>query len=365
MEQVAEPVVDSEQIRHEVLAEKKGLEPEGKKPWEARLEKDHPTIDFTPKKKEEEQVKEVEKETTSEEQPADPEAAPAEKQPAEEAQPVEAKKDTAKEEDAYIAEYAKSNGINEDEAKEEVGKLRSISKKYGDDPVKIAKAYREVQSAYDKQKVTASSNINPAVAQIAANPRSYVLGEVKKNQDKLIVEFREQNPARSRDMDDEQVVEEIVERGTYAIKDQIRSHEIRLKQEATAKREEFIQAMPEADKRYLPEIKPVLDQLPDWQVVGPTFKYEDLVSWAKGKSVDRLVKEAEDRVRKEYESKDRKIVGEISRPAQATKVKQAVEQSKGAGLTRYQQDQARQMFASMNDDDAFAAYVEVNQRKKK
>lgn len=367
--QVAEPEVNQEDLRQEILKDVKGEPDSGKKPWEKRMEEDHPEMVIeAPKKKEvKEEVKEEPKEESpSEEQPAETESAPVEKQPEEEAQPVEAKKDKAKEEDAYIAEYAKSNSLSADEAKEEVSKLRAIATKYGNDPIKMAKAYREVQSAYDKQKVTASSNVNPAVAAIAANPRSYVIGEVKKNSEKLIAEFREQNPARSRDMDDEQVTEEIVERGTFAIKDQIRGYEIQLKKEAANKREEFIKSMPEVDRRYLPEIKPVLDQLPDYQVIGANFRFDDLVSWAKGKSVDRLVKEAEERVHKQYEAKDRKIVGEISKPSQTTKVKQTPEQSKSNGMSKWQKDQAIQMFASapMSDDEKYEAYLEVTKKKK-
>lgn len=374
--QVAEPEVNQESLRQEILKEVKGEETSGKKPWELRMEQDHPemvepekvAVKLTPKK---EKIEVVERETpkeepNSEEQPAETESAPVEKQPEEEAQPVEAKKDTAQQEDAYITEYAKSSGLSVDDAKEEVGKLRAISAKYGNDPVKLAKAYREVQSAYDKQKVTASSNVNPAVAAIAANPRSYVIGEVKKNAQKLIEEFRSENPARTRDMDDEQVTEEIVERGTLAIKHQIRDYEIQLKKDASNKRDEFIKSIPEADRRYLPEIKPVLEQLPDYQIIGKDFRFEDLVSWAKGKSVDRLVKEAEDRVRKEYENKDKKIVGEISKSPQTTKVKQAVETSKGAGLSKWQKDQALQMFASspMTDDEKYDAYIDVTKKKK-
>lgn len=372
--QVVEPEVNTDQLRQEILAEKKGSASEGKKPWEVRMEQDHPEmVKEATKKKEEkeyiEEVKEVEEtpkeEPNSEEQQAETESAPVEEQPEEEAQPAEAKKDTAQD-DAYIAEYAKNSGLSVDDAKEEVTKLRAISAKYGNDPVKLAKAYREVQSAYDKQKVTASSNVNPAVAAIAANPRAYIVGKVKENAEKLVAEFRQENPARTRDMDDEQVTEEIVERGTNAIKDQIRGYEIQLKQQAATKREEFINGIPESDRRYLPEIKPVLEKLPDHQVVGSTFNFSDLVRWAKGGMVDKLVKEAEDRIHQQYASKDRKIVGEISKPSQTTKVKQTQEQSKSAGMSKWHKDQALQMFASANmtDDEKFEAYLDVTKKKK-
>ncbi len=204
------------------------------------------------------------------------------------------------------------------------------------------------------------------MAAIAANPRSYVIGEVKKNADKLINEFREQNPARSRDMDDEQVTEEIVERGTYAIKNQIRDYEVQLKKEAANKREEYLSSIPESDRRFLPEIKPILEQLPDHQVISQGFNFKDLVRWGKGGMVDQLIKEAEDRIHRQYETKDRKIVGEVARSSQTTKVKQTPEQSKASGLTKYQKDQALQMFQSapMSEDEKFEAYLEVTKKKK-
>lgn len=357
--QIVEKEVNTEDLRQDILKDvKKEDSKESKKPWELRLEQDHPEMVEKPKEET------IEEKPETEEQPAETDSQPVEKQPEEDAQPAEVKKDTA--EDAYIAEYAKGNNLSVEDAKEEISKLKAITAKYGNDPVKLAKAYREMQSAYDKQKVTASSNINPAVAQIAANPRSYVIGEVKKNAEKLVAEFREQNPARSRDMDDEQVTEEIVERGTFAIKNQIRDYEIQLKKEAANKREEFVKGISESDRRFLPEIKPVLENLPDYQIISKTFNFDDLVSWAKGKSVDRIVKETEERVRKEYDNKDKKIVGSIQKSPQTTKVKQTQEQSKGAGLSKYQKDQATQMFniPGMTDEEKFEAYIEVTKKKK-
>lgn len=363
MDNVAEQETD--QLRQEILTEKQGKPEGGKKPWELRMEEDHPEMVEEPKEAKEEPKEDPKKEEKpdSESQPAETNDAP-EQQPSEEAQPDQANKDTA--DDAYIAEYAKKTGLSQEDAKVEVESLKAISKKYGDDPVKLAKAYREVQSAYDKQKVTATTTLNPAVQAIVANPRSYVMGEVKKNAPALIAEFREQNPARTRDMDDEQVTEEIVERGTLQVANQIRNYEIQLKKDAVAKREEFIKGIKDADRSLLPEIKPILELLPDHQVVGPGFKFEDLVYYAKGKSVDRLVKEAEERIHKQYEAKDRKIVGEISKSPQTTKVKQASEVSKGSTLSKWQKDQALQMFASspMSDDEKYDAYLEVTKKKK-
>ncbi len=369
-EQAAEPEVSSEQLRQEILTEKKGSVPEGKQPWELRLEEDHPNLVEAPVKKEKE-VEEPAKEDTEdkpsgEEQPAEEESAPVEEQPEEsEGEPVKTNEDTAKE-DAYAAEYAKKTGITMEEAKEEITSLKAIASKYQNDPVKLAKAYLSVQSAYDKQKVQASSNVNPAVAAIAANPRSYIAGEVKKDAEKLITEFRTNNPARSRDMDDEQVEEEIVERGTFAIKEQIRGYELQLKKEAFNKRDEYIRSVSETDRKYITEVKSIMEQLPDYQIISPTFRFEDLVTYARGKDVKNLIKEAEDRIHKQYASKDRKIVGEIAKAPQTTKVKQTPQAAASSTLSKWDQDQAKQMYASssMSDEEKFEAYIDLKKAKK-
>ncbi len=137
--QVAEPEVNTDQLRADILKDVKGEAPSGKKPWEVRMEQDHPEMAEPAKKEEaEEIVKEKEtpkEEPKREEQPAETESAPVEEQPEEEAQPASNEKDTANKEDAYIAEYAKSNNLTVDDAKDEVAKLKAITAKYGNDPV--------------------------------------------------------------------------------------------------------------------------------------------------------------------------------------------------------------------------------------
>lgn len=371
----------SEAIRKEVLADKAAPKEEGKKPWEVRLENDHPELapgEKKPVKEVEEKPAEEQEEAPKEEekpdgdQPAETEAQPEpeeKEQPAEEEAQPEAKKDTA-DEVAYIAEYAKKEGITVEAAKEEIDRSKAILAKYNNDPMQVAKAYRLTQSEYDKLKTQAETNkqsaTDPVAAAIIANPRGYASKLIKDNAEKLITEFRQENPARSRDMDDEQITEELTERAASQLQSQLREHQLTVKSLAIRKREEYIGTLNEVDKQFLPEIKSVLDKLPDHQIVSKTFDFGDLIKWAKGNHTDRLVKEAEERGFKRG-LQQKKIIGEVGHATPAAKVKPKAATTAGSNMTAYQKKVAREMFpqATMSDEEAYAAYTEVTQGRKK
>ena len=375
MENVEE--LDVTQVGKEAIAERKA-EKEGKpsKPaWELRLEKDHPGLvkeEVIEKKEvEQEEVKEViEEKPVIEEQQDETKTEPEteeEVKPVEElSKPVEDKKDTAKE-DAYIAEYAKKSGLSIVDAKEEVERNRAILAKYNNDPIEVAKAYRLTQSAFDKLKAQADQNkqsVDPVAAQIMANPKGYVEGLLKQNAAKLIEEFRQDNPARSAILDDDAILEELRDRGVAQITQKLQEHHQRMSSEASKKREEYIASVSELDRQFLPEIRDVLSKLPDHQIVSPSFKFEDLTRWARGNHVEKLVKDAEERGYKRGLEKA-KILGEVGRATPSTKVKPKQESAISTSLTKYQQEQAKQMFGTAydNENDMFKAYLEVTTRK--
>lgn len=352
----------------------------GKLPWEARFEQDHAEkieLEKAQPKKAEEKPIEVEKPKeeapVTEEQPSKPEAQPEETQPAKEDQPAkpeEGKKDASEAiTDEEIKAYAVREGVSEKDAKEDLEKNKAILAKYQGDPMKLAKAIRNTDSELSKLKSNGPAPApNPVVAQIIADPRGYVRKMVMNNQEKLVAEFRAENPARSRDMDDEQVLEEQIERGTFTLNNQIKDYEVQVKTEGLKKRNEYLAGLSEVDRQFMPEIKPVLDKLPDHQIISPNFKMEDLVFWAKGKAVDRLVKEADERGYKRAKSEQTKIVGEVpSKASPAIKSKSQEPVAKGSSLSNYQKGVAKQMYAgtTMTDDEMYEAFFELNNKKKK
>lgn len=366
-------ILDTEAIGREVIAERQAekSEPSGKQPWELQFEKDHedlaPKAEETPK--EVKPAKEEEK-PDIEEQPAETEEKPAEEQPSEEeAKPVTDKKDKA-EEEAYIAEYAKKNKLTLEEAKEEVEKVKAVLAKYGNDPMEVAKAYKLTQSAYDKLKTQSEQgqkqNVNPVVAQILANPKGYVENMVKQNSAKLLEEFKADNPERALMLTDGAILEELRDKALGNLNGQINQYQATLTKEAANKRTEFIGAVSEADRKYLPTIKTQLDKFPDHMVVDKGFDMNHLVSWARGQHHGEELK-AEFKRGFEQGQQQKRILGEVGRESSTTKVKTNRTTSAASSLTTYQQGQAKQMFGNAfdNDKDMFDAYIEVTKGRKK
>ncbi len=373
-------ILDTEAIGQEAIAERQAEKstPEGKQPWELQFEKDHEELAPKAEEKKEAPKKEVEKETEKEvedkpvieEQPSKEEEQPAKEQPSEtEEKPVEDKKDTA-ENDAYIAEYAKKNKVTPEEAKEEVEKIKAVLAKYNNDPMEVAKAYKLTQSAYDKLKVqseqTQKQNVNPVVAQILANPRGYVENMVKTNSVKLLEEFKANNPERALMLTDGAILEELRDKGLANLNGQIQQYQTTLTKEAANKRTEYIGAIGEADRKYLPTIKAQLDKFPDHMVVDKGFDMNHLVSWARGQHHGEELK-AEFKRGFEQGQQQKRILGEVGRESSTTKVKTKQTTSAASTLTPYQQTQAKQMFGSAfdNEKDMFEAYIEVNKGRKK
>lgn len=370
-EQVEGQVLDTEAIGAEALAEIKAEKsaPEGKKPWELDFERDHKDLAPKVEEKKEEAPEEVEEKPDVEEQPAETEEKPAEEQPSEEeAKPVVDKKDTAKEE-AYIAEYAKRNNITPQEAKEEVGRLQAIVSKYKNDPLEIAKAYRETQSSYDKIKSQSEQsqkqNVNPVVAQILANPKGYVEDMVKKNSAKLLEEFKTENPERALMLTDGAILEELRDKGLANLNNQINQYQTTLTKEAANKRTEYIGAISEADRKYISTIKTQLDKFPDHMIVDKGFDMNHLVSWARGQHHGEELK-AEFKRGFEQGQQQKRILGEVGRESSSTKVKVNRTTSAASSLSSYQQTQAKQMFGNAfdNEKDMFDAYIEVTKGRK-
>lgn len=360
-------VLDTEAIGAEALAERKaeksGESASGKQPWELQFEKDHEELSPEVKK----ETPKEENKPTIEEQPSEEEAKPVEEQPAEtEEQPVQ----DNKEDEAYIAEYAKKNKVSAEDAKKEVDNIKAILAKYNNDPLEVAKAYKLTQSAYDKLKSQSEQGqkqvTNPLVAQILANPKAYVENMVKTNATKLLEDYKAEYPERSLMMTDGAILEELRDKGMANLNNQINQYQTTLTREAGAKRNEFIAGVSEADRKYIPTIKTQLDKFPDHMLVDKGFDFNHLVSWARGQHHEEDLK-AEFKRGFEQGQQQKKILGEVGREAPTARVKQNKTASQASSLSNYEQGRARQMFGSVfdNDKEIFEAYLEVTKGRKK
>ena len=180
---------------------------------------------------------------------------------------------------------------------------------------------------------------------------------------KLIENFRAKYPAKSRDMEDDAILEEESERilnNFVAFNNQQKS---RMVSEAKSKREQLLSSIGEADRRFLPDVKAVLDKTDDRSILSKHYNLDDVIRWAKGGQFDKAVKEAEERAYRKAKE-EASILGVIpsgSPKANTSPVK------KGVSLNEYEKRMAREMFSttSFTDEEKYEAYIEVTKKGKK
>lgn len=339
------------------------LAAEARKEWEASKAEDG-TPEETPKELETKSA-DLPKEKPAAEEVKPPEETPKEEKPKEEAQKPEEKKEEtvkAEDDDKIVQEWAIKHGLTLEEAKEDLAKTKSVVEKYKT-PEEMARTLRHLQSEHDKLKNAAEQKPEVDPYQVSANPRLEVYQFVHANQDKLIEEFRNAYPAKSRDMEDDAVLEEVSERLLVGYSQHNEQKKAKMSSDARARREQLLSSINEADRRFLPDVKAVLDKTDDRSIVSKHFNLNDVLHWAKGQQFDKMVKEAEERGYKRGKE-EAKILGVIpsnSPKGGTTPVK------KGVVLSEYEKRMAREMFAttSYSDDEKYDAYIEVTKKGKK
>ena len=71
---------------------------------------------------------------------------------------------------------------------------------------------------------------------------------------------------------------------------------IEISSKAKEKRVTLLNSIPEADRKYVAEeIKPLLDKYPDNQIMSDAFSIQDVLYWVKGKHIDEIIKETDEK----------------------------------------------------------------------
>lgn len=261
-----------------------------------------------------------------------------------------------------IEELALKESLTLEEAEAQIAKDEATVNKYKNDPVEIARELRHQQRLADKAKaeldsVKRAGNTPPAP--VIENVKDYVVHQLEPIKDKVIAAYRKEYPELSDGQEDNYVYGLIKKDTVDRTLKVMEENQSKLVSAAKEKRATLIMGLAEYDKAFLPDIKAILDRTNDRQIMAKEYDIKDVVAWAKGRQLDRLVKEAEDRGFKRGQE-NAKIIGEKipgggGRPAgQAT--------AKKAHLTETQQQRARDMFDSvpgMNEQEMFDAYIDT------
>ncbi|MBD3352828.1 MAG: hypothetical protein GF364_15180 [Candidatus Lokiarchaeota archaeon] len=222
------------------------------------------------------------------------------KQEAEEAEEAEKEKQARKERmDNLVIEYAQENNMSEEEAREVIEGEFAIADKYNNDIYKLARAHRSQQSGYSKLELQ-NKLLQERLEENFLNPQKVVLNGKEYTPDeaqKVLTEaYREAHPEKTEDLEDDEVWK-LARSEVNAQQEKVRSQRIReIAEKASKKRVEIISDIVSSDNnKYLADIKPLLQEIPDTQLVSSAFDIKDILTYVKGKHYERDIKGAEER----------------------------------------------------------------------
>jgi hypothetical protein len=269
-----------------------------------------------------------------------------------------------------IKTYATEHKISEDEARTDLESRGKILEKYKGDPKQLALANLHLQRLYAKTQadLKAEQEATPLKSAKTASIEDYIKliddGKVQIKgktitREEAISIYREQFPDISDGVEDVAIIKLVAKE----LKDgYIKSQEkeiAELSTQAVERRTTLLNSLPEADKKFIPEIQPLLEKYPPAAIMSENFKLDDIVLWAKGKAYDKDIREVGE---KEYKRglQQAKIIGQKETPlgtgSQKPKPKSKVT------LTEDQKQRALEMYegTTFTDEEKFAYYAEVN-----
>lgn len=184
-----------------------------------------------------------------------------------------------------IEAIAKEEGITVEEVKENEAKDVSIAERHSNDPTKLARALRKEQSEYGKVKDELEGlrefKTKSDEARAKFNEDSFNQ-QMADNKDAIIERYRKEVPAEAEDTDDA-----LFERAKAMIRKVVDKREAdkakEVKETAESTRKELLKALPEEYKEHKSEVKAMLDECSDKQVLSKDFDVAYLANYVRGK----------------------------------------------------------------------------------
>jgi hypothetical protein len=266
-----------------------------------------------------------------------------------------------------ITEYATKNEMQVQDARDDFEHRDKILDKYKGDAKQLALANYHLQRLNDQtqEEIKVLRAVVPsqeaeltydAVLKLIDDNKIAIDGK-SINRDKAIAAYRETD-ADTVELSDEQVlklaVKELKTRILSVRKDNLRQ----MLSKAKDKRATLLSSIPEADQKWLEDIKPVLEHVGDAQVMQDDFSLEPYILYAKGKHYD------EDRKaygEKEYQRglEQAKILTKGKNPAAAGNG--APKGKKSVSLTDAQKTRAVEMYGNLEgvtDEKCYEMFID-------
>ena len=280
--------------------------------------------------------------------------------------------------DKEVKDYAVEHKISEEEARTDFDSREKILEKYKSDPKQLALANLHLQRLYTKtqEDLKAAKEAKPTIqakdisiedcVKLIDDGKVLISGKPV-TREKAIDMYREQFPDISENLEDEAIIKLVAKelRDGYAKKQERDSAEI--SSQSKDKRVTLLNSLSEVDKKFIPEIQPLLEKYPDAAIMSENFKLDDLVLWAKGKVYDKDIKEFGE---KEYKRgvEQAKIIGQREGAPEGAGSQKPKSKSKATKLTEAQKQDALRKYdgTTFTDEEKYEAYaeiLEIDQRK--
>uniref|UniRef100_A0A6M3XK50 Uncharacterized protein n=1 Tax=viral metagenome TaxID=1070528 RepID=A0A6M3XK50_9ZZZZ len=285
---------------------------------------------------------------------------------AKKAEIVKAREDSKKKsEDDEIAAYAKESNITIEAAREELGHVSKIQEKYKGDPKQLARANLHIQRLYTKTQEEAKAlkdakPTQPAISVTVDNiAKAIDEGKIMLNgkaatREEIVTAYRENYPDITETLDEETVVKLAAKELKENFEKSLETNKAQQTIQAKDKRETILNSLGEADKKYLAELKPLLDKVSDSGVMDENFSVDTYVNYLKGKHYDEDIKETADREFKRGQE-EAKILGEKAPPKPGSPKGKAKR-----SLTSEQKQRALDMYDTdvMTEEQKYDAYID-------
>lgn len=300
-----------------------------------------------------------------EEKPEDEETEEPEDKPEEESEEESETKESEEEEeeepkvvdrDAQITAHAEENGISYADAKEDLEKTDKIVEQFKGDPKAMAKAMRSKDREYDKLKNEKEKAVErpPLVQPLSEDEfRVALKSRIDSDPEKYVEGYRRRYPEGSETMTDGAIIEKVVDREWLGYDNWSRGEESKAVNRAKKIKDDFISNISEEDRKFLPEVKVMMDRITPDQVLKNTFNPNLLIDIARGQNAKAEIKAAEDRGFKRGKE-SAKILG--LKTSKAGSSRPAGKKESGPVLDNEQKARAEEMYGDMDGYSSEKAY---------
>lgn len=263
--------------------------------------------------------------------------------------------------DKKINDYAKTKGIEPEDARRILTSAKKIIEKYRGNPEEIAIANLSLQQLISKkdeeiQAVRDEAANQPYRPRSAAEWRTVIKERGLQRTDGQVVswetivnDYREKYKSETEEMSDEQVLGLVAKDIHLRAESHAKEQKLQMREKANEKREKLLVSLPEDSKQFSSDIKEVLKTVPDAVILNKDYTADAAIFWARGRYfTPERIAEMEAAAEKKGFERGQATKKIISGPVGGGKPPKS--RSEVMDWTDAEKDQAYEMFPGVEDE---------------